>query len=707
MTEPMPETARKRSLVNPPPGDGPVGVPSLSRSLSPRRGFVLVVLLVLMILAASTGAGVGRAPVPPGSVPRTRAILPVAKARVSYSNNGVTPSPRSFAASTYDAAEGYVLMFGGLNSQYTPLSSTWSFEGNNWTDLSSSVGPAPSARWGASLVYDPVAGFAVLFGGCLNATCSRVADDTWTFADGHWANITSSLGIFPEARGEAMMTYDAQDRYVLLFGGVGPGGTLLNDTWAFSDGAWNQVPTGLVAPRPRYEASMAYDPSISEVMLFGGFSNSNALSGTWSYSGGRWDRISTLPSSTPAARGAAPLVYDGTDGYLLLLNGRNETTVLGSEWSFTDTWVPLSPPGHPPPTYGALLVYDPLDHYVVFFSGLEAPSVILGSTLVYSSGAWTLLINPVLPVPLTLFLWLGVSTGLFLLLLCGLLIMSRLSRLRRAGRRASTSFDLRPGAAVRWVKTGGQGKEFLRGRYHTFLALVGSVLGGLSVAALLVATPLEGGFLFVGTSFLPVFLLVALVTPWVMSQDIPVEVGIAEPGLVYRRKRAELRLPWTHLQPATSPPTLGWFKFRYSWSESSGGSDLLPVTVEQARATLESEFAPPWPIVPEVAAALGVPVTSRQRTSSPSNHSPAAPAPLGALPPTDPDLPGATTAGGIETPHPPRVNSGGTPQGLPRAAGSVTSGVVPPGSIRCSKCGADSPPGRIFCLTCGQRLPRQ
>jgi hypothetical protein len=77
------------------------------------------------------------------------------------------------------------------------------------------------------MTYDPKDGYGVLFGGDNNSS-SWVYGDTWKFQNGNWTNITPSLS--PSARGFASMTYDAQDGYVLLFGGGGGAQQFWGDT---------------------------------------------------------------------------------------------------------------------------------------------------------------------------------------------------------------------------------------------------------------------------------------------------------------------------------------------------------------------------------------------------------------------------------------------------------------------------------------------
>jgi hypothetical protein len=141
-----------------------------------------------------------------------------------------TPTTRGDASMTYDAKDGYVVMFGGATKSYTLLSGTSKFVGGKWTMLSPSV--HPTARFNAVMAYDSKDRYVVLFGG---AEKSGVSNDTWKFVGGTWTKITTAQS--PPARYDAVMTYDSKDGYLVLFGGYGYAG-ILNDTWTFVGGVW-------------------------------------------------------------------------------------------------------------------------------------------------------------------------------------------------------------------------------------------------------------------------------------------------------------------------------------------------------------------------------------------------------------------------------------------------------------------------------------
>ena len=147
----------------------------------------------------------------------------------------VTGSPpgRYRAEMTYDSADGYILLFGGCTSSTcNPTSQdTWTFSAGAWTKLTPTTKPGGRAYEG--LTYDALDGYVLMFGGENYATTSGYTD-TWEFHGGNWTDLTSGLTTHPSTRAFEMIAYDALDGYTVLFGGQNPaGGSFFSDTWAY------------------------------------------------------------------------------------------------------------------------------------------------------------------------------------------------------------------------------------------------------------------------------------------------------------------------------------------------------------------------------------------------------------------------------------------------------------------------------------------
>ena len=80
-----------------------------------------------------------------------------------------------------------------------PAASLWALNGATWNALSPGTGPAPLPRASASLVANPVGGFAVLFGGAGRTPSggTETLGDTWSYGAGGWQNDSPTLAVEP------------------------------------------------------------------------------------------------------------------------------------------------------------------------------------------------------------------------------------------------------------------------------------------------------------------------------------------------------------------------------------------------------------------------------------------------------------------------------------------------------------------------------
>jgi hypothetical protein len=112
--------------------------------------------------------------------------------------------------------------------------------GVRWIDLTAMAGTAPSPRYAYVMVDDPALNEIVLFGGSDPADNSM--GDTWVFSGHSWHNITAALRMAPSPRSEAAMVYDPSMQALVLFGGLNvPSHVTYNDTWEFNANGWTQL----------------------------------------------------------------------------------------------------------------------------------------------------------------------------------------------------------------------------------------------------------------------------------------------------------------------------------------------------------------------------------------------------------------------------------------------------------------------------------
>ncbi|MCI4367398.1 MAG: hypothetical protein L3K08_06570 [Thermoplasmata archaeon] len=196
----------------------------------------------------------------------------------------------------YDASSNSVVLFSGRTSAAGGLvRDTWSFAQGQWTQLHPAI--SPPARFDSSLVPDANGTGLILFGGLGNAT-NGVLNDTWWYHAGssgpYWTNLTSSAGPGPSARWGAASANLSSLRVDVLYGGNSWNGTLpftngsLSDTWLFDGSRWHLQSTK-TNPGPRYSASLAFDQVDGVDVLFGGFNRTgHPIGSTWIFNGSAW-----------------------------------------------------------------------------------------------------------------------------------------------------------------------------------------------------------------------------------------------------------------------------------------------------------------------------------------------------------------------------------------------------------------------------------
>ncbi len=140
-----------------------------------------------------------------------------------------------------------------------------------------------------------------------------------------------------------------------------------------STSTWvQQTSTG---PQARSGASMVFDPTTGDVVLFGGnCSCAPLLDDTWTWNGSTWTDVQ--PSNSPPGLQNAPFVYDKALGMAVLFDAGGDAWLWsGSNWTEETTNVPLNL------SSGASAAYDDTAGDVVAVTG--------GQTWTWNSGGWT------------------------------------------------------------------------------------------------------------------------------------------------------------------------------------------------------------------------------------------------------------------------------------------------------------------------------
>ena len=269
-----------------------------------------------------------------------------------------------------------------------------------WTNLTGSAGTAPLPRYAYSMAYDPQLGGIVLFGG--RNTNAQPMGDTWEFARGGWTNITASLSVAPAPRAGAQLVYDPGLNALILFGGhYGTGAAVYNDTWEFDAGGWVELHP-VVSPPVRTSVAMVYDSTDGYILLWG-LNVSSGPQSYWKFQGDIWTNItSTVTGSLPSL--ALYGADDPAAGAVLFYGGFSQC---GGGLGLTYTYsagvfrnLTASQGSAPAAVAGSgAMAYVPTSEGVVLFSGYSATCELTDETWLFHGGSWVDLTSAVGAAP--------------------------------------------------------------------------------------------------------------------------------------------------------------------------------------------------------------------------------------------------------------------------------------------------------------------
>lgn len=259
---------------------------------------------------------------------------------------------------------------------------TYVWTGAAWSEVTTNFPQSNPYIYTAPMAYDEATGQLLMVTGDPNDTPDpAVPTGTWNWNGSEWVELDPQTS--PPPRLATAIAYDPSISMVILFGGAGINDTYLNDTWAWDGTNWSQL-TAAASPPPRTGALMAYDPPTSQFILYGGegaTSNggNQALNDTWVFDGTNWS--AETPATTPDT-GVSLTDDPATSQLVLFAYGVDNQGDYADTWTWDGTdWdeattAHIGPPGGVP----LEMAYDTATSQLI--------AVAAGATFEWEAGSW-------------------------------------------------------------------------------------------------------------------------------------------------------------------------------------------------------------------------------------------------------------------------------------------------------------------------------
>lgn len=281
------------------------------------------------------------------------------------------PTGRVDGAIAYDARSKQVYLFGGRDNSTRNDIWVYSLERREWNELRPS-GSAPPARFGHTLIFDPVRRRVILFGGQAGGFFS----DTWAYdvERNAWQQLARDDAGPSRRYGHSGIYDPARDRMIISHGFTDSG--RFDDTWAFdlARNAWQNISPQQNRPLRRCLHHAVLDEAGNQMLLYGGCASGFGpcpLGDLWSFdlSTNQWTE--RTGGDKPPARQWYGGGFDTARRKLVLFGGSTDRGTLNDVWEYdpaANRWRTVTVADVPPPRQRHEAVYVP-DAGIAFFGG--------------------------------------------------------------------------------------------------------------------------------------------------------------------------------------------------------------------------------------------------------------------------------------------------------------------------------------------------
>ena len=324
------------------------------------------------------------------SVPNTPTPTPTP---LTFSAQQITsPSAPTIARSghsmVWDSQDDLIFVFGGIDNSGNLLNDLWQFDpaAGQWTNLFPSDGSPtpcanssrPAARMNAAMVWDDADRQILLYGGA--GANNHFFGDLWSYSPAQ--NTWKALACSNNGPGPRLTNAVWNGSQMLLLGGEDKYGPI-GDFWAYTpgnNGNWQRLvppPTG-----PRAFQMLTWDATDGKLFVFGGLDASGAQHDDFYFysSATGWQTITPASASNPKIRQQAIGVWNSKDNVLLMIGGwqpTNNTTPYYGLWAYDpkqNTWDLVTPLNSDnqniiPGITASAMVWDAKDQEAFIYAG--------------------------------------------------------------------------------------------------------------------------------------------------------------------------------------------------------------------------------------------------------------------------------------------------------------------------------------------------